>query len=200
MGANLKAVLRRHVATFDAYPTAEVSKAIPGILAHPRTSLYEFDNAITRLAGGTSPPFPFPSAHDYYVWASSHKLLGDVRVPFLALNSDDDPIVTVLPVHAEESQLSPWVVFGVTSKGGHLGWFEEGSTREQPRRWYRRPVLEWLKTMGDEVVPQKRDLPEIKEIDGYMKEVGTESVGYKVLEGSGHVVGIEGEGGLLAGL
>lgn len=200
MGSNLKSLLHRHLATFEAHPSTELNTVIPGLMKQRQTTLYEFDNTITRRAGGSSPPFPFPSAQDYYVWASSHTLLGDVQVPFLALNSDDDPIVTVLPVYAGDDVLSPWVVFGVTQKGGHLAWFEEGSSREHPRRWYRRPVLEWLKTMGEEVAHPDRKPPAIIEVDGYLREAGREHIGYKVVEDDGHIIGVEGEGGLLAGL
>lgn len=200
MGANLRELLLKHRAAFAADPDSDISKAIQKLEAQKTTTLYEFDNTITRQAGGSAPPFPFPSAHDYYVWGSSHTVLGDVRVPYLALNADDDPIVTVLPVRGGNSGLSPWVVFGVTKKGGHLAWFEEGSTRQHPRRWYRRPVLEWLKTMGDEVVHGDRTLPAIIEVDGYLREEGKDHLGCKVVEGGGHVVGVEGEGGLLAGL
>lgn len=165
-----------------------------------RPLLYDFDNSITRQLGGSSPPFPFPRAEEYYVWASSHHVLGDIRVPHLCLNAKDDPIVGVLPVDEGLDALGSWTVFGVTKKGGHLGWFEEGSTAEHPHRWFHRPALEWLKTMGDEMVPPKRDLPEIREVDGYLKQVGNDGIGCKVLEGGGHVIGVEGEGGLLAGL
>ena len=95
MGVNLKALARRHLSTFEAFPNAAVSKSIPGLLEQSQTTLGQFDEAVTRLAGGSSPPFPFPTADDYYVWASSHKVLGDVKVPLLALNSDDDPIVSI---------------------------------------------------------------------------------------------------------
>ncbi len=201
MGANLTSVIRRHRETFEAFPEAEVSKAASGLIQQSGTTLGQFDETITRLAGGSSPPFPFPSARDYYIWASSHKVLGDIRVPFLALNADDDPIVTVLPVHAGNSVLSPWVVFGVTQGGGHLGWFEEGSAPGRPHRWYRRPVLEWLKAMGDDaVILEERKVIKIIEVDGFLMEEGRDDIGCKEIQGGGHVVGVEGEGGLLAGL
>lgn len=200
MASNLKALLRRHLATFEAFPSEPVTPAVSGILAHPRTNLYEFDDTITRLAGGSSPPFPFPSADAYYIWASSHHVLADVRVPFLALNADDDPIVTVLPVYAEANQLSPWVVFGVTSGGGHLAWFEEGSSPGHPRRWYRKPVLEWLKTMGEDVIGVDRQVKVLREKDGWLMEEGREDLGCREVSGGGLVVGTEGEEGLLAGL
>lgn len=200
MASNLKAVLQRHIGVFEAHPTAEVSKAIPRIFELSQATLYQFDDTITRLAGGSSPPFPFPSANDYYVWGSSHHVLGDVRVPFLALNAEDDPIVTVLPVHVAPNELSPWIVFGTTRGGGHLGWFEEGSQPTQPRRWFHRPVLEWLKAMGEDVVLPKSAARPLREKDGWILEEGRDDIGCQQAEGGGRVVGVDGEEGLLAGL
>jgi uncharacterized protein len=197
---NLRALLSQHLAVFDAHPTAKVKPGVDAIMKQRSPTLYEFDNTITRQAGGSSPPFPFPRAEEYYIFASSHNLLGDIRVPHLCLNAEDDPVVGVLPVQHGPDALGPWIVFSTTKKGGHLGWFEEGSSAEHPHRWFHRPTLEWLKVMGDQVVPPERVLPDIKEMDGYLKEVGREGLGCKVVEGGGHVVGIEGEGGLLAGL
>jgi uncharacterized protein len=200
MASNLKALLRRHLAAFETHPTAEVSKAIPNLLNHSGTTLYKFDDTITRLAGGSSPPFPHATANDYYVWGSSHRLLGDVRVPFLALNSDDDPIVTVLPVYLESNELSPWIVFGVTKGGGHLAWFEEGSRPGYPRRWYRRPVLEWLKAIGEDVALPTRRTRTLREVNGWIMEEGRDDIGCQEISGSERVIGVEGEAGLLAGL
>ena len=200
MGSNLKAVVRRHLATFQSFPDAEVSKAVPALLEQQKTTLGQFDETITRVAGGSSPPFPFPTARDYYIWASSHKMLGDIKVPFLALNADDDPIVSVLPCHFGTDSFSPWVVFGETRGGGRLGWFEDGSVPGHPRRWYRRPVLEWLHTIGEVMEPIKRQSKAIREEDGFLKEDGRDDIGCKELEDGGHVVGAESEGGLLAGL
>lgn len=200
MGGNLKAVVCKHLATFEAFPDAEVSKAIPNLLKMSHVTLGQFDETITRLAGGSSPPFPFATADDYYIWASSDKLLGSVKVPFLAINSNDDPIVKVLPVHLKGAALSPWVVFAETSGGGHLGWFEEGSVPGQPRRWYRRPVLEWMHAMGCDLIMSKREVKPIREVDGWLMEEGRDDIGCKEVQGGGHVIGVEGEGGLLSGL
>lgn len=200
MGSNLKALLRRHLDTFEAHPEAEVSKYVPDLLKQAGTKLYQFDNTITRVAGGSSPPFPFPSAEDYYIWASSHHALSDVRVPLLALNADDDPIVTVLPVYEEPERFSPWIVFGVTKGGGHLGWFEEGSRPGQPRRWYRRPVIEWLKAMGEDIVLPERHPKPLREKDGWIMEEGREDIGCRVDVEGAKIIGAEGEGGLLSGL
>ncbi|KAI0695893.1 AB-hydrolase YheT [Cytidiella melzeri] len=200
LGGNLKGLLKLNLATFEAHPEAKVNVDIQAIMKQSSTTLHDFDNTITRQVGGSSPPFPFPCADDYYVWASSHRILGDVRVPHLCLNAKDDPIVGVLPTDQGADGLGPWIVFGTTKKGGHLAWFEEGSSAEHPHRWFHRPTLEWLRTMGEEVIPPAQVLPEVREVDGYLKEVGNETIGCKVVEGGGHVVGIEGEGGLMAGL
>lgn len=169
------------------------------VFKESKTTLYDFDNSVTRLIGGPSPPFPFARAEDYYIWASSHHVLGDIRVPHLCLNANDDPIVTVLPVQEGQDALGPWIVFGTTKKGGHLGWFEQGSSADHPHRWFHRPVLEWLKTMGDEFVAPKREYPGVEEVDGLIAEVGNHAIAYRVLESTGHIVGVEGEEGLLKG-
>lgn len=202
MAHNLKALVKKHLSTFEAFPDAEVSKAVPGLLQQSGTTLSQFDDQITRLAGGTSPTFPMPSEREYYLWASSHELLEDIKVPFLALNADDDPIVSVLPVYFKDHVIGPWVVFAVTRGGGHLGWFEEGSVPGHPRRWYRRPVLEWLHTMGSDVQHSRPGYgcKPLREVDGFLVEEGREDIGCRVLQDGGHIVGVETERGMLAGL
>ncbi|EKM55427.1 uncharacterized protein PHACADRAFT_256045 [Phanerochaete carnosa HHB-10118-sp] len=200
LGTNLKNLLRKHLATFEAHPEAEVSKRIPDLLQQSRPRLYTFDDTITCIAGGSSPPFPFRSANDYYIWASSHHVLSEVQVPCLVLNTGDDPLISVLPVDEGPEQLNPWIVFGVTKGGGHLGWFEEGSRPAQPRRWIRRPVLEWLKTMGEDVVLPERHPRPLQKKDGWIMQVGRDDIGCRVDSKGGKIIGAEGEEGLLAGL
>jgi hypothetical protein len=157
----------------------------------------DFDQAFTRIAGGSSPPFPFASAEDYYVWASSHKALADVKVPFLAINAADDPVVQEIPEYADGNS---WVVMVVTSKGGHLGWFEAGERLGVCERWFSKPALEWLRVVGEEIIREGMRGKPLHEQDGFVKEVGTQNLGYKEIEGGGLVVGVEGEGGLFQGL
>lgn len=175
-----------------------MTAALPTVTAMKRPLLTEFDQAMTRLCGGSSPPFPFPSARDYYVWASSHDLLPKIRVPLLAINAADDPLVPRLPVDADRYSLSPWVVFSVTGEGGHLGWFE-GTSPFNVRRWIRKPVLEWMHLMGEVVTDTRRMIP-LRQIDDYTKQEGRDDLGYRKVDGGGHVVGAEGQEGLLAGL
>lgn len=90
-----------------------------------------------------------------------------MRVPLLAINADDDPIVRVLPEEEirragragsgspgssegqKESGEGGNVVMVVTSGGGHLGWF---SGREGKRRWISKPIKEWLRAVDEEIV------------------------------------------------
>lgn len=200
MAQNLSRVLSRHSEALGKFPKSDLTKAIPSLQSIKNPSLRDFDNTITRLAGGSSPPFPFETAHHYYVWGSSHELLGKVKVPLLALNADDDPIVRILPIDAGPDALGPWVVFGVTRGGGHLGWFERGSYWGHLKRWVSNPVIEWLKATGEGMVRERQRGRKLVEVDGFLKEEGGNNIGCKVVEGGGHIVGAESEEGLLAGL
>lgn len=132
---------------------------------------------------------------DYYTWGSSHKYLPDIRIPFLAINAEDDPIVQEIPI---DGGSNGWVTMVVTDTGGHLGWYESSGGWEV-RRWISKPVLEWLRACARDLVPERRGR-EIQEKDGWLVETGREHLGCRVIEGGGQVEGIEGEEGLLAGL
>ncbi|KAI0082681.1 AB-hydrolase YheT [Panus rudis PR-1116 ss-1] len=199
MARNLIVLMKRHLSSLAKFPESDLYKAIHKITSMSHPTLMQFDDTVTRVGGGSSPPFPFPSARDYYRWASSHNLLPHVRVPLLALNSADDPIVRTLPIDKGEDALGPSVVFGVTNGGGHLGWFEYGATRFSLNRWMKKPVLEWLKAMGEDIAIDVRT-KDLREVDGFLKEEGRNDIGCKEVGGGGHVIGIEGEEGLLAGL
>lgn len=171
MAGNLKVLLKRHQAAFAKKPESELYKAVEKAMDSPRLSLIQFDDIVTRLGGGPSPPFPFPSAQDYYRWSSSHKVLPGIRVPFLALNSADDPIVKDLPTNAGPDALGPWVAFCVTEGGGHLGWFERGPGLFSLRRWMSRPVIEWLRAVGEDVAVEVRGKA-FREVNGFVMEKG----------------------------
>ncbi|OSD01613.1 AB-hydrolase YheT [Trametes coccinea BRFM310] len=197
MAQNLKKVIARHLEALSKFPDSLAWQAAKAVSARKSMSLVEFDDTVTRVCGGSSPPFPFPSARDYYTAASSHKMLKDIRVPFLALNSKDDPIVSSIPVGVADNG---WVVLALTEGGGHLGWFEAGKRFGELERWVRKPVLEWIRAVGEDLVPEGERGRPMHEVDGFLKEVDRDDIGCKEVEGGGHVVGVEGEGGLLAGL
>ena len=197
MGTNLLKLLQRHAEDLGKYPDHPVAPALATGLRLKSPTMEEFDHAFTRVGGGCSPPFPFDSSDDYYTWASSHKVLPDIRVPFLAVNAADDPIVQEVPVDAGGNG---WVTMVITPKGGHLGWFEPSLPSGEVPRWITKPVLEWLKLVGEDIVHPANTRPDLCEDDGFLKEVGREHLGCMVVEGGGLVVGVEGESGLLQGL
>ncbi|TCD69713.1 hypothetical protein EIP91_006480 [Steccherinum ochraceum] len=202
LALELRREWQSHLATAVQFPDSPMAAAMPAILEMKRPFLADYDQAMTCLAGGASPPFPFPTVCDYYTWASTDDALREVRVPLLAINAADDPIVTKLPVDEKDGCCvwSPYVVFGVTEGGGHLGWFEKDTSMPfGVKRWITKPVLEWLRVMGD-VVVDERCMTALRQVDGFVKEVGRDDVGYQKLKGGGHVVGVEGQKGVWAGL
>lgn len=168
------------------------------MLALRSPTLEAYDDTFGRIAGGAMPPFPFPDARAYYTWASSHEAVHHVHIPFLALCSADDPIVRVLPINAAAAKTGN-IVFAVTRRGGHLGWFEQ---RADGRigRWFTQPVLEWMRAVGQDMVVNERPVRRVKEVDGLLVEVGSEDFGCKEIASGGRVIGTEGEEGRLAGL
>jgi len=63
-------------------------------------------------------------------------------------------------------------------------------------------VVEWIRAVGEDLVVDGLEarMRPLREVDGFLKEEGRDDIGCKVVEGGGHIVGVEGEGGLLAGL
>lgn len=198
MGGNLQKLLRRHAAALSGYPHEVMSERVPATLALKKPFLHEVDHSWTRWVGGTSPPFPFGSAEEYYEYGSSHLGLGEIKVPFITINAADDPVVQSVPL---DTVRNGWGTMVMTGGGGHLGWFEVGDRIGEVRRWVRKPVLEWLRAIGEDMVhAEKRGLP-LHEVDGFLKEVGRDDLGCRKIDDEvGFVVGNEGQEGLLSGL
>jgi predicted alpha/beta-fold hydrolase len=94
-----------------------------------------FDDAVTAPLHG------FASAADYYARSSAGRYLAGVRLPLLAINALDDPMVP------RASLPSPAACAGsvrleLTERGGHVA-FVEGSPW-CPRYWAEARVADWL--------------------------------------------------------
>lgn len=157
--------------------------------------MVQFVSLITVHSGGASPPFPFASTHDYYVHASSHRVLGDRRIPFLAINSDADPIVKHRPLYETDNM---WVALVVTRGGGHMGWFER--TGNRVRRWIRQPALEWFKAAVEKIEAPQRPARSIRFEDGWLAESGRKYPGCIDIGEGGKIKGSNGQKNMLAGL
>lgn len=203
MGGNLLKLLSRHLKTLATLPPSPLTPHIPRVLGLRNPTLKEVDAHLTIIAGGHSPPFPFPSPDEYYEWARSDTHVERVRVPLLAINAADDPIVRTLPVEAVVQ--SKCVVLAVTPKGGHLGWFEGGvpwRTKKPPPRWIKKPVVEWLGATC-EVLVSRREVGDewvLDEESGFVVERDRRHIGFKVHSLDGTVVGTGDEAQGLQGL
>lgn len=197
MGGNLQNLLRRHAEALQSDPEHRVAKAMPLALALRNPTLEKFDDTFTRVAGGSAPTFPFATAHDYYRWGSSHHVVKDIRVPFLAINAADDPVVRHVPMDGGGNEL---VVMHLTPFGGHLGWFQAGNGYVD--RWTTKPVLEWLRLTGEDIVRQTKEPTRRLYIDdeGWLREAGNSLLGCREIEGGGVFNGNGGEQGMLQGL
>jgi hypothetical protein len=124
-------------------------------------------------------------------------MLSHVTVPLLTINAGDDPVVRHVPTENKENGN---VVMVLTRSGGHLGWFQ-GSTDGQNDRWTTKPVLEWLKVMGKDVVhvPKQRGSSIYVDEEGFLREKEREHLGCRRIEGGGIIEGDVGEG-VLQGL
>ncbi|KAG9099263.1 hypothetical protein FRC07_010545 [Ceratobasidium sp. 392] len=204
MGGNLLKLLSRHLKTLAKLPPSPLTPHIPRVLALRSPTLKEVDAHLTIIAGGRSPPFPFPTPDAYYEWARSDTHVDRVQVPLLALNAADDPIVRTLPVEAVLQ--SKTVVLAVTPKGGHLGWFEGGQPwrrKQPPSRWVSKPVVEWVQATNEALVGIKREVGDEWVVDesGFVVERERRHIGFKVLQEDGTVIGTADENeGALQGL
>ncbi|KAJ7192964.1 hypothetical protein GGX14DRAFT_479126, partial [Mycena pura] len=96
---------------------------------------------------------------DTYDWASSHIVLKDV---------------TGGPVDD-----------GGDGCGGHLRWFKAGGGR-----WVTQPVLEWIRLAAEELVHDFSNQPHfVKDIDGFLRDIGWNGMGVKHMKEDGVVDG-----------
>ncbi|KAL5490359.1 hypothetical protein ACEPAI_5192 [Sanghuangporus weigelae] len=196
MATNLLNLLKRNAPDLLRLSENRFSPILERLDALKSLTLKEFDANVTSKVGGSSPPFPFPSADAYYEWAASHQCLSAVRIPLLALNAADDPIVGHVPTDVGNNG---YVALCVTPGGGHLGWFEPGQDGHL-RRWVTKPTLEWLRAVGEDFQTGPSQVPELVEDGEWTTETGRTHLGFKVLGDAGEIKGAEGEGGLFAGL
>ncbi|KAK5089917.1 hypothetical protein LTR05_000084 [Lithohypha guttulata] len=121
MGTNLKRLYRIHkdsILKNSAIDPAEVERV---------RYLFEFDRAIQ------CPSWGYPTEQAYYRDASSTDSILAIRIPFLAISAEDDPIVANGAIPRGEFMQTPYGVLCTTSLGGHLSWFELGGGRWMAR-------------------------------------------------------------------
>ena len=175
----------------------KLATALPYLFSLPAPTLWDFDpfyaceekTEVDDSDAREGAALRWHTQGDFYRWASSHTALADVRVPLLAINADDDPIVRPRDLPAEVGD-NPLVALAVTRGGGHLGWFLSSRWRT---RWVRNPVLEWLHAVGQDIVPDNQesggDYNSVCERKGFLCQAGRPGLGCRLVEGGGKFSG-----------
>ncbi|KAJ1666947.1 hypothetical protein IW140_004797 [Coemansia sp. RSA 1813] len=118
---------KRHRTMMETGPVELDADAIGKI-----TRIRQFDDLITARA------FGYKDSTDYYNQCSSAQFLPDIRIPFLAISSLDDPVCPEEIIPRESFRTNPHLILALTEYGGHLGFHEDLSTS-----WYPRPIAEF---------------------------------------------------------
>lgn len=100
-------------------------------------SLREFDDAVTAPLHG------FPDAWTYYRESSASGFLARIRTPTLLLQAADDPFLPEEALPREAIEASPWLVDGIQSSGGHVG-FVEARSDMRPGFWAEQESARYL--------------------------------------------------------
>jgi len=135
MGTNLKRLYNKHkqsILRITDIDPAEVDRVV---------YLHEFDRAIQ------CPTWGYPTEQAYYRDASSTDSVLAIRIPFLAISAEDDPIVCSEAIPRQEFLQTPYGVLCTTSLGGHLAWFET----QKGGRWMARATTAFFEKVAREV-------------------------------------------------
>ncbi|PLB49477.1 AB-hydrolase YheT [Aspergillus steynii IBT 23096] len=134
MGTSMKQLFEQHVEEVSKNPRIDVETV------RKIKYLHEFDRALQCALWG------YPTEGAYYRDATSTDSMLNIKIPFFAVQAEDDPIASVNALPFQEIQQTPYGVMMTTSWGGHLGWFELGGDR-----WFVKPVTNFLNLMAKEV-------------------------------------------------
>jgi len=110
LGRNLVDWMKNHVKIFEQRKDIDISKVLMSKYVR------EFDDRLVRRV------YNFSSVDEYYDKASSSHVVGDISIPFLALNSFDDPICTKTAVPFQKCEYNKNIMLVCTRHGGHLAW------------------------------------------------------------------------------
>ncbi|MCJ1446779.1 MAG: hypothetical protein MMC23_007286 [Stictis urceolatum] len=132
MGSNMRKLFEDHMEQLKKNPRIDVEEV------QKIKYLHEFDRALQ------GPTWGYPTEGAYYRDASSVDALFNIRIPFLSINAEDDPIAHLEAIPFEEFKQNPYTVLLTSSLGGHLSWFEIGGTR-----WFAKPASNFLMKIAE---------------------------------------------------
>jgi len=133
---NFLATLRtKALAAVRRFPEAAARIDVPRTLS--ARTFWEFDDA------ANAPLHGFTGADDYYARASSIGYLPRVATPTLCLSAEDDPFLPREALGRARAAAAASVQFGVTARGGHIG-FVSGAWPGRPVYFAERQAVDWL--------------------------------------------------------
>jgi predicted alpha/beta-fold hydrolase len=107
-------MLRRFRRKASLFPRAFDPNRAAGI-----SSLRDFDEQIIALYAG------FSSADDYYYRVAAARVIDEITVPTLILNSIDDPFIRIAPDTRDKILTNPNITFLETANGGHCAFLAQ---------------------------------------------------------------------------
>ncbi|ORY25059.1 Alpha/Beta hydrolase protein [Naematelia encephala] len=170
-------------------------------------TLKQVDELMTSKIGGPLGVglWPFAGADEYYKWASPNSLIGGIKIPTLAINAFDDPIIDAASLPLDEIHSSSHVYLAISGGGGHLGWFTSSPLTSRKTRWVLEPISEWFRAICRDIDVQGRRVEVLNDDGGWtwvkepahkMSGTGDKDgrVGWKVLAEGELEQGSEGTG------
>ncbi|KRX01239.1 hypothetical protein PPERSA_05825 [Pseudocohnilembus persalinus] len=100
-----------------------------------KTSM-QFDDCFTKFVLGN-----YKHMDEYFDYMASHKVINNIDIPLLCLQSKDDPICNWESVPFDKFSQNKNVVLWISETGGHIGWYQG---LYKPQRWYMKPCLEFI--------------------------------------------------------
>ncbi|KAK7730173.1 hypothetical protein SLS57_001835 [Botryosphaeria dothidea] len=133
MGSSMRRLFQRHAEEIANNPNIDEEEVKRCVY------LYEFDRAVQCASWG------YPTENAYYRDASSCDSMLAIKIPFLAINAEDDPISVREAIPFDEFKQNPYAILCSTSLGGHLSWFQSNGDR-----WFAKAATAFLKKMADD--------------------------------------------------
>ena len=110
----VRAMLRRFRRKASLFPRAFDPNRAIGI-----SSLRDFDERIIALYAG------FSGAEDYYHRVAAARVIDQITIPTLILNSADDPFIRIAPDTRKKIIANPNITFLETAQGGHCAFLAQ---------------------------------------------------------------------------
>lgn len=110
----VRAMLRRFRRKASLFPRAFDPNQAVGI-----SSLRDFDEHIVALYAG------FSGAEDYYHRVAAARVIDQITVPTLILNSADDPFIRIASDTRDKIMANPNITFIETAQGGHCAFLAQ---------------------------------------------------------------------------